>query len=786
MEAATPCVLTACKCDQPSKNRKVDPGFNGKIGASFLGVQTGEVSATVPESFKRCIRSILKSILASKETSRQLSPNASRPRAATSQDRTASSRRTSASNSRSHSRSKSDFPGSRSKPYDTPQTSSEVLPETEEYDESSDDDEEDSESDDGEAEEDGGEPAPSRQALKLDTSPSPRPQTRPYEPQTPVSAEGRYINGLMSPFEGGQSDVPQTPDSFNAADIVRPGTADSRAHQTFLFLEEESQDESSHSERHPSISEFERLRSVDKEKNEVGLTFSELIDRLLALPTNKQDKKLSSMFLCLYRAFATPRQLLTSIITRFNEVETSPSVQLTKAALQLRYLQVMGEWTAAYPGDLADAVTRHLAHSFVSRLEKSRTFGPAAKEIGNNLEAYVEDDDLVWSHVEATNSTARTPKLTPQPSTGPGSPNQTTKDARNNRADILPWEYPLEENNDDDSNGDANSSPRHSGAPSTASSLLKAANPSSQSLTNLLNLEHARQKAQKLRPVPRTRLSKIQWHQFMDAPPEDIAREITRIDWIMYSAIRPRDFVRHVMASSKDRKQKVGTLNDNIGTMVKHFNHLAVFVSGMILLRDKPKHRAKAVEKWMTIAWKVRQLNNYNSLGAIVAGINGHEIARLLQTRELVPPQANKDFMRLSILMGLSRGHAAYRLAWENSFTERIPFIPLLRQDLTLASNGMSTWIEKEGEKRINWRKFEVMGEVIVMIQNSQLSGYKFQPKDEEIVKLILETKVLEGSEEDADPRGELYERSVALEAAGTGERGHGHGGGRVGGWFRR
>jgi hypothetical protein len=634
------------------------------------------------------------------------------------------------------------------------------LPDTQENDESS-EGETDSESDEDEEDEQDGpvESGALKQSLRLDTSPSSRPQTRPWEPQTPVSADDFSAGGLMSPFEGAQSEVPQTPDSFNVANIGRPGTAntsDSRAHQTFLFLEEESQDESSHGEQQPFASEFERLKINDKEKNEMGLTFPELIDRLLSLPTSKQKTKLSQMFLCLYRAFATPRQLLTSIISRFNEVETSPAVQLTKVGFQLRYLQVMAEWTAAYPGDFADAVTRHLAHSFVSRLEKSRSFGPAAKEIANNLEAHVEDDDYVWAYIEPSDLKARTPKLTPQSSTGPASPNQATKDARGNRADILPWEYPPDESNDDESNVDANSSPRHSGAPSTASSLLRNTNASSQSLTNLLNLENARQKAQKLRPIPRNRLSKIQWHQFMDTPPEDFAREITRIDWIMYSAIRPRDFVRHVMGTSKDRKQKKGTLNDNIGAMVKHFNHLAVFVSGMILLRDKPKHRATAVEKWMTIAWKVRQLNNYNSLGAIVAGINGHEIARLGQTRELVPPQIQKDFLRLTILMGLSRGHAAYRLAWENSFNERIPFIPLLRQDLTLASNGMNTWVaggekEKEavglGERKINWRKFEVMGEVIVMIQNSQMSGYKFSPRDEEVVKLILETRVLEGSE---------------------------------------
>lgn len=753
-------MLTACKCDQPTSQRKVDAGFNAQISSRFPGIPTSEASATAPETSKRCILTILKTILAtSRDTSRHVSPNASRSRAATSQEKVATSKKGSASKSRNHSRSKSDRPGSRPKPYETPQTSSDALPDTQETDESS-DEETDSESDEDEEDENekAVEPGPRKQSLRLDTSPPSRPHARPREPQTPVSADDHNAGGLMSPFENAQSDVPQTPDSFHVGNLGRPGTAntaDSRAHQTFLFLEEESQDESFNGERKRSATDFERLRIIDKEKNELGLTFPELIDRLLSLPTSKQETKFSQMFLCLYRAFATPRQLLTSIISRFNEVETSSAVQLSKVGFQLRYLQVMAEWTAAYPGDFADAVTRHLAHSFVSRLEKSRSFGPAAKEIGNNLEAYVEDDDFVWAYIDPLDVRARTPKLTPQLSTGPASPNQATKEARGNRADILPWEY--DESNDDDSNVDANSSPRHSGAPSTASSLLRnTTSASSQSLTNLLNLENNRQKAQKLRPTPRNRMSKIQWHQFMDTPPEDFAREITRIDWIMYSAIRPRDFVRHVMGTSKDRKQKKGSLNDNIGAMVKHFNHLAVFVSGIILLRDKPKHRAKAVEKWMTIAWKVRQLNNYNSLGAIVAGINGHEIARLGQTRELVPPQIQKDFLRLSILMGLSRGHAAYRLAWDNSFNERIPFVPLLRQDLTLASNGMNTWVvggekEKEAvglaERKINWRKFEVMGEVIVMIQNSQMSGYKFSPRDEEVVKLILETRVLEGSE---------------------------------------
>jgi hypothetical protein len=251
----------------------------------------------------------------------------------------------------------------------------------------------------------------------------------------------------------------------------------------------------------------------------------------------------------------------------------------------------------------------------------------------------------------------------------------------------------------------------------------------------------------------------------METPIDDIAKEITRIDWAMYSAIRPRDYVRHVSLSTSQRRQHGSA--DNIGAMVKNFNHLALFVSGMILLRDKPKHRAKVLERFMALAWKVRQLNNYNSLGAIVAGITGHEIARLGATREMIAPEVQKQFLRLTILMGISRSHAAYRMAWDNSSSERIPFLPLVRQDLTMAASANQTFIGTN----INWKKFEIMGEVIVGIQRSLETPYNFPTRSirtDEIDKLLLETRILEESEDSADPRSELYDRSVLLEPQQT------------------
>jgi len=135
---------------------------------------------------------------------------------------------------------------------------------------------------------------------------------------------------------------------------------------------------------------------------------------------------------------------------------------------------------------------------------------------------------------------------------------------------------------------------------------------------------------------------------------------------------------------------------------------------------------------------KLRQLNNYNSLGAVIAGINGTAVHRLTQTRELVPQQSQKQFMRLEILMGTQKSHFAYRLAWTNTSTERIPFLPLHRRDLVLAEEGNRTYFG-DGNTRINWKKFELMGEVVVGIQRSQGTPYPTIARNEEVQRLVLD-----------------------------------------------
>jgi len=233
--------------------------------------------------------------------------------------------------------------------------------------------------------------------------------------------------------------------------------------------------------------------------------------------------------------------------------------------------------------------------------------------------------------------------------------------------------------------------------------------------------------------------------------------------------------------------------------MIAHFNHTATWIANIILLRVKPKHRALALEKCMRLARKIRELNNYNSLGAVIAGIHGSAIHRLQATRDLVNPAVCKDFLRLEMLMGTQKGSFAYRLAWENSGRERIPFLPLHRGDLAVSEASRETFAGVNTRRpsaplcylssstarstphtplsahshisaqsaptsftpKINWRKFEAMGDVLVGIQRAQQMPYTGLTPNEDVRALLLDMILV--TDED-----ELYEWSQNLEPSGS------------------
>lgn len=328
---------------------------------------------------------------------------------------------------------------------------------------------------------------------------------------------------------------------------------------------------------------------------EVGYVFDELVNRLLAQAISKTDVRFAAIFLCLYREFSAPSILLSAVISRFERVDTGEGSQTIRTTAQLRYLGVVARWISEYPGDFAHPATRLKMRSFISGLAGQRAFVMVVKEITRHLDLVSEDDDTAWACSDIVRS--RTAIVETFLSISPTQSISSTSDAQNAN------ENPAYE---EQSSGDPPLSPnRRSTTPSIASSAEKLSNQSGGSVQGLpTSLESAQTQARLLKPFSRSSLSKAHWHLFMRLSDEDVAQELTRIDWIMFSAIRPRDLVRYVSLSEGDKGNCKNL--ENVTRMIHQFNHIAFWIANIILLRDKPKHRAKALEKCMAIAWVSR------------------------------------------------------------------------------------------------------------------------------------------------------------------------------------
>lgn len=461
---------------------------------------------------------------------------------------------------------------------------------------------------------------------------------------------------------------------------------------------------------------------MERQARSTGVTFDELVDRLLAQRMTRADQNFADIFLCLYRKFAAPGQLFSAILKRLERAKDDKSSHyLTKKATQMRIIEVVARWVSLYPGDFARPVTKKTLERFISHLATEPAFLAAASMMRAQLEnCVVEDDDTGWA------------KSDEPPPEGEGEDAARTTDLEmdlGGSMDSLTIKDPSE-----------SADRRRPSATSECSSQVDRAIGTGDTNYQYFTYDDYEREAATMVPQGTLPLSKMRYHIFIDLSAEDLAEEITRIDWIMFSSVRIRDWVRHVSlpASEKERCRSL----KNANRLISHFNHVAKWVQNMILIRDKAKHRAPCLEKFMTIAHKLRKLNNYNGLGAVVAGLQNANIARLHATMQGVRPEIWKQYQSAEKLMLQTKSSFAYRLAWENSPLPRIPYMALHRKDLTAAEEGNKTFVGPNGD-RINWKKFEILGEILLPIMKSQGTPYaNLSRQRQDCRELILDCRM--------------------------------------------
>ena len=112
---------------------------------------------------------------------------------------------------------------------------------------------------------------------------------------------------------------------------------------------------------------------------------------------------------------------------------------------------------------------------------------------------------------------------------------------------------------------------------------------------------------------------------FNKIEPEVLAAQLTFLEWKTLRRINFNDYKAYA-----DK----GIIHDNppMERSIHLFNGLSQWIQSMILSKTTPKQRADIIHKFICVARHLRQLQNFNSLMAVIGGICHSAIARLSKT----------------------------------------------------------------------------------------------------------------------------------------------------------
>lgn len=236
--------------------------------------------------------------------------------------------------------------------------------------------------------------------------------------------------------------------------------------------------------------------------------------------------------------------------------------------------------------------------------------------------------------------------------------------------------------------------------------------------------------------------------------PLELAQQLTHIELDRLSHIGPEEFVQ---AFSKEANTKETTYNDmkktsNLEAYVHWFNRLSYFVTTEICSHLKKKNRVRIIEYFVDVAKECINMGNFNSLMAIIAGMNMTWVSRLKKTWSKVnrakfeilehqmDPTSNFGIYRSCLKAAMWRSEGAEAGSKEEKII--IPFFSLFVKDLYFLNEGCSN---KLPNGDINFEKFWQLAKQISDFITWQQAECPF-PKNDKVINYLLTSPVFSES----------------------------------------
>ncbi|XP_060720509.1 rap guanine nucleotide exchange factor 2 isoform X5 [Tachysurus vachellii] len=170
----------------------------------------------------------------------------------------------------------------------------------------------------------------------------------------------------------------------------------------------------------------------------------------------------------------------------------------------------------------------------------------------------------------------------------------------------------------------------------------------------------------------------------------EIANQLSARNYSLFASIEPTDYITDLF---KLRPHEPSVNLRNFEDLV---NQETFWVAAEIVRESNQAKRMKIIKHFIKVALHCRECKNFNSMFAIISGLNLAPVSRLRATWERLPAKYEKLFAELQEVFDPSRNMAKYRnlLNKHNLQPPIIPLFPVIKKDLTFLHEGNNSKVD--------------------------------------------------------------------------------------------
>lgn len=235
---------------------------------------------------------------------------------------------------------------------------------------------------------------------------------------------------------------------------------------------------------------------------------------------------------------------------------------------------------------------------------------------------------------------------------------------------------------------------------------------------------------------------------FLDLDPLEVARQLTLLEWNLYSSIRPKECLNLAWTDAEADKTA-----PNVAELVRRFGLVSQWVASEVVMEKRAKQRVVVLKTFIKIAGHLRSLNNLHGVMEIVTGLELCSVHRLSKTWKGLSSRKQALFRSLKELMSPADNYRAFRSNLHSLNPPCIPYIGVFLSDLSAIEAAHPSWVDGG---LINFEKCQMLAKTLREIQLYQQEAYSFQTVPMIYNYLVNLSPI---------PESTLYQHSLVLES---------------------